>query len=159
MTMAKRIPCVTAGTIYAYLSSRVGHESGEGTFRALTRGYTHWASGRIDHLDINTQHPEYCHIQSVMKPSVKPGGYHVWLLLGRDGPFASIQHATCICECAAGKCVGICFMLTSLCYYGYNYMFHLSGNWQAVLIIISALLHALVSLTASQFQLRPNWSP
>jgi len=98
--IAKRIPCVTAGTIYAYLSSRVGHESGEGTFRALTRGYTHWASGRIDRLDINTQHPEYCHIQSVMKPSMKPGSYHVWLLLGRDGPFASIQRATC--ECAAG---------------------------------------------------------
>ena len=98
--LAKRIPRVTAGTIYTYLSSHAGRESGEGTFRALTRGYTHWASGRIDRLDINTQHPEYCHIQSVMKPSMKPGSYHVWLLLGRDGPFASVQRATC--ECAAG---------------------------------------------------------
>ena len=34
--MAKRIPCVTAGTIYVHLSSRAGHESGEETFRALT---------------------------------------------------------------------------------------------------------------------------
>jgi len=82
--MAKKILCVTAGTIYAYLSSHVGHESGEGTFRSQTRGYTDWASGHIDCLDINTQHPEYCHIQSVMKPSMKPGSYHVWLLLGHD---------------------------------------------------------------------------
>ena len=71
--MAKRIPCVTAGTIYAYLSSHAGNESGEGTFKALTQGYTHWASGHIDCLDVNIQHPDYCHIQSVMKPSMKPG--------------------------------------------------------------------------------------
>ncbi len=98
--MAKKIPRVRTGTVYTYLASHAGRDSGEGTSRALTRGYIHWASGRIDGLEVNAQHPEYCHIQSVMKPSMKPGSYHVWLLLGRAGPFASVQCATC--ECAAG---------------------------------------------------------
>lgn len=98
--MATRLPIVTSGTVYVYLPSQTGRDTGEGTFRALTRGYNHWASGRIDSLEVNTHHPMYCHVQSVMKPSMKPGSYHVWLLLGCDGPFASIQAATC--ECAAG---------------------------------------------------------
>lgn len=41
---AKKLPCVTAGVIYTYLSTHAGRESGEGTFRALTPGYIHWAS-------------------------------------------------------------------------------------------------------------------
>lgn len=35
-----------------------------------------------------------------MKPSMKPGSYHVWLLLGHTGPFATVEGATC--DCAAG---------------------------------------------------------
>ena len=99
-TIAKKIPHVTTGTIYTYLSAHASQGSGDGTFRALTRGYTHWASGRIDRLEVNVQHPQYCHVQSSMKPSMKPGSYHVWILLERTGPFATIHSATC--ECAAG---------------------------------------------------------
>ena len=98
--LAKNIPYVTSGVIYTYLSTHSGRESGEGTFRALTRGYTHWASGRIDRMEVNNQNPEYCHVRSNMKPSMKPGSYNVWILLGRVGHFATIQCATC--ECAAG---------------------------------------------------------
>ena len=36
--LAKNIPYVTSGVIYTYLSTHSGRESGEGTFRALTRG-------------------------------------------------------------------------------------------------------------------------
>ena len=35
------------------LDSHAGRERGEGTFRALTQGYNHWASGRIERLDVN----------------------------------------------------------------------------------------------------------
>ena len=56
--IAKKIPRVTNGTIYTYLSAHASQSSGDGTFRALTRGYTHWASGRIDRLEVNAQHPQ-----------------------------------------------------------------------------------------------------
>lgn len=36
-----------------------------------------------------------------MKPSMKQGSYNVWILLGRVGPYATIERATC--ECAAGS--------------------------------------------------------
>ena len=98
--MAKKIPCVTAGTLYTYLSGHTGRTTSDGTFRALQRGYTHWASGRINQIEINYLNPDYCHVQSVMTPSMKQGTYHVWLLLRCEGPFASIQNATC--QCAAG---------------------------------------------------------
>lgn len=99
-SMTKKVPRVTTGTVYTYLSAHASQGSGDGMFRALTRGYTHWASGRIDRVEVNIQHPQYCHVQSVMKPSMKPGSYRVWVLLKRTGPFANIQGATC--ECAAG---------------------------------------------------------
>ena len=46
--VGKKIPCVTSGTVYTYLANHVHKNGGEGTFRALMQGYTHWASGRID---------------------------------------------------------------------------------------------------------------
>jgi hypothetical protein len=64
------------------------------------RGYTHWASGRMEELEVNTHHPSFCHVQCFMKPSMRPGKYRVYILLGRDGDFATIVTATC--ECAAG---------------------------------------------------------
>lgn len=75
-------------------------EKEEGTFRALTRGYIHWASGRIIQIEVNLENPLYCHVQSTMTPSMKRGSYHLWLLLGRNGDFASVLSATC--ECVAG---------------------------------------------------------
>ena len=89
------------GFLYTYLAGESGVGNvGQSTFRALTRGYTHWASGRLDNLEINSQHPHYCHIRSIMKPSMKQGSYHVYLLLGREGEVVTVQAATC--ECVAG---------------------------------------------------------
>ena len=98
--IAKKIPSVTSGVVYTYLSTHAGHNSSDKTFRALTRGYTHWASGRIDHVEVNYLNPLYCHVRSNMKPSMKPGIYHVWILLEKVGNFATVKCATC--ECAAG---------------------------------------------------------
>ena len=90
--------------MYVYLSiySGAGRDVGkqEGTFRALTRGYTHWASGRISQIDVNLENPMYCHVRSTMTPSMKQGNYHVWLLLERNEDFATVLSATC--ECVAG---------------------------------------------------------
>lgn len=90
------------GLVYTYLAGGVGHDHSEsqGAFRALTRGYTHWASGRLSVLEIHTQHPEYCHVRSNMKPSMKTGIYTVYMLLSKNGGVTSVVSATC--ECAAG---------------------------------------------------------
>ncbi|KAL5493382.1 hypothetical protein EMCRGX_G014558 [Ephydatia muelleri] len=86
--VAPDIPTVTVGD--------------EGAFRALTRGYAHWASGRLEKLSVNTNNPKYCHIRAAMKPSMKTGVYHAYLLLESDAEgLASILAATC--ECVAGK--------------------------------------------------------
>ena len=90
------------GTVYIYLASSAGRdiEKEEGTFRALTRGYVYWASGRISQIEVNLENPMYCHVRSTMTPSMKQGNYHLWLLLGKNGDFASVLSATC--ECVAG---------------------------------------------------------
>ena len=71
-----------------------------GAFRALTRGYNHWASGRLEQVQVNTMHPSYCHIRCTCTPSMKPGRYRVYLLLGHEDVVNNIETATC--ECAAG---------------------------------------------------------
>ena len=94
------------GTLYAYLAEGVGHSKGEGAFRALSRGYTHWASSRLEELEeleMNTQNPSFCHVRCPIKPSMETGKYTVYILLGRDGDFATIALATC--ECAVGYVV------------------------------------------------------
>ncbi len=88
------------GLVYTYLSGHVGHVGDHGTFRALARGYTHWSSGRLEEVQINTNHPQYCHVRCKMKPSMKVGIYNTYILLGKEGEVACIQKATC--ECAAG---------------------------------------------------------
>ena len=98
--------------MYTYLAGHVGHTGEQGAFRALTRGYTHWASGRLQEMEVNTTHPAYCHVRCMMKPLMKVGLYHVYLLLGREGELATICSATC--ECSAGYissvllCVWMC---------------------------------------------------
>ena len=86
--------------VYTYLAGAVGHSRSQGAFRALSRGYIHWASGRLNVMDVHTQHPEFCHVRSTMTPSMKTGTYQVYILLGRNGGATSVVSATC--ECAAG---------------------------------------------------------
>ena len=86
--------------MYTYLASGAGRAQSEGTFRALTCGFIHWASGRIDSIEVNIHNPLYVHIRSWVKPSMKQGSYHVWILLQREDDLATFRSATC--ECAAG---------------------------------------------------------
>ena len=88
---------VTTGLVYMYLAGLVGHMGDQGAFRALARGYTHWASGRLEEIQINTNNPEYCHVQCKIKPSMKVGVYNVYILLGKEGELACIHTATCGC--------------------------------------------------------------
>ncbi len=69
----------------------------QGAFRALQRGYAHWASGRLDRLKVNYRHPDYYHS---MTSSMKTGLYSMYLLLGKEGALATIKKATC--QCVAG---------------------------------------------------------
>ena len=99
--VASRIPKISHGTLYQYLSAGVGQEQESKTFRALYRGYNHWASGRVDEIEVNTQNLYYCFVKCVVTPSMKPGSYKVYLLLSRgsDG-YGDIRTASC--QCAAG---------------------------------------------------------
>ena len=131
----------SSGTLYSYLAEGVGRSKGEGAFRALSRGYTHWASGRMEELEINMHNPNFCHVRCLMKPSMKSGKYKVYCLLRRDGDFATIASVTC--ECAAG--------------YGYNYYTFSSCYRKSVTCThVSALLHALVAMTPTHLKPGPS---
>ena len=91
------------GVLYNYLASGCGKkETAEhGAFRALKRGYIHWASGRLNSIEVHYVHPHFCHIRCKMTPSMRAGIYRVYMLLARvEGDLATIEKATC--ECAAG---------------------------------------------------------
>ena len=94
------MPYLDVGLLYTYLAAGCGRKETQGAFRALQRGYAHWASGRLDRLEVNYRHPEYCHVRCSMTPSMKAGLYRVYMLLGKEGELATIKKATC--ECAAG---------------------------------------------------------
>ena len=99
--LSQKMPCITNGLVYTYLSQQTSHDNGESTFRALTRGFTHWKSGRIHTISISVQHPVYCHVQSTMKPLMKSGSYQVWIMLQCDDlGYASVKCASC--QCATG---------------------------------------------------------
>jgi len=106
--------------VYSYLSGALGRSGDEGAFRALSRGYTHWASGRISVLEVNTCNPQYCHVRSTMKPSMKAGSYQVYLLLGRSENYATVESATC--GCAAGY-VHVFVNVLYLCMFSYHFSF------------------------------------
>ena len=99
--VATKIPKVSHGTIYQYLSEGVGHDGDSKTFRALYRGYNHWASGRVEKIEVNTQNLYYCFVRSIVTPSMKTGNYKVNLLLS-GGPCGYGQIVTASCKCAAG---------------------------------------------------------
>ena len=62
---------------------------------------TVWRDGLwLDSIEVNLQNPLYIHVRSSMKPSMKAGCYHVWILLQWEDDLATIKSATC--ECAAG---------------------------------------------------------
>ena len=99
--ISQKMPCITNGLVYIRLSQQASNDNGESTFGASTRGYTHWKFGRIHTISINIKHPIYCHIQSTMKPSMKPCSYQVWIMLQHDDlGYATVKCATC--QCAAG---------------------------------------------------------
>ena len=82
--MAEQIPAVFPTTLYSYLADGVGNVSGQGAFRALTRGYIHWSSGRLSKMQFNDNNPNYCFVRCMMRPSMRPTGlYKVLLLLQR----------------------------------------------------------------------------
>ena len=78
--------------------------------RALAHGYLHLSSGRIDHLEVN---PNYAHIQSLMKPLMKQGTNHVYLLLEQVMEHANIVTSTC--DCAAGYIKCTCDVFAHCC--------------------------------------------
>jgi len=93
--LSAKLPCVTSGMVYLYLAKDTCQDNGRSTFRALARGNTHWASGHINTILVN------CHIESIMRPSMKDGSYRVWIMLGgNDLGYAHVLCATC--GCAAG---------------------------------------------------------
>ena len=71
-------------------------------FRTLQQGFMHWSSVQLITSEMNYKKPLYCNIRSQMTPSMKPGIYHVYILLEHNGEFASVKIATCQCE--ASKC-------------------------------------------------------
>ena len=95
---------LSTGLVYSYLAGHVGHRTNcEGAFRALKRGYAHWASGRLARIDVNVDNPEYCHVRATTKASMKPVSNNVGLLLKKTKPLTNIIKATC--QCAASVSV------------------------------------------------------
>ena len=97
-TISERIPIISNGNMYQYLSCG---EKQSTTFRALYKGYNHWASGRVEKIEININNPSYCFVRCCVVPSMKAGVYKVNLLLRKDSAgYGEIQTASC--QCAAG---------------------------------------------------------
>ena len=110
MEMKALMPVVYPTTLYEYLAEGVGNVSGAHAFRALTRGYTHWASGRLNKLEANTCNPTLCFVCCQMRPSMKSGFYTVKIILRKhDDNVASIAQATC--QCAAGYVISYSILL------------------------------------------------
>lgn len=155
--------------MYTYLAGHVGHTGDQGAFRALARGYTHWASGRLEEIQVKTNHPEFCHVRCTMKPSMRSSTYHVYLLLGREGELATICSATC--EFAAGYVhVNLSYTKTPHGHSGTHLLsfpfslplhvhIYIENRKSASCTHVSAVLHALAGLNPTTFQLKPNLPP
>ena len=89
--------------MYTYLADGAGRTGKDGAFRSLHRGFAHWSSGRLSHVEVNIHHPLFCHVRCKMTPSMKQGLYNVYILFRNQGGLGSIEMATC--ECAAGYVV------------------------------------------------------
>lgn len=102
--IAEQLPIVSPSTLYTYLAEGVGNTKGSLAFRALKRGYVHWACGRMNKLEVQTRHPHFTFIRSVMIPSVQSGTYSVKVLLKKQSVNNQVVGEVChaSCECAAG---------------------------------------------------------
>ena len=102
--IAKDMPSVSPTTLYTYLAEGVGNAKVSQAFRALKRGYIHWASGRLSKLEVHTLHPVYSFIRASIVPSMRTGTYLVKIILKKlrvgDQVIGSVCQASC--ECAAG---------------------------------------------------------
>lgn len=103
--IAKQLPCVLPTSLYTYLAEGVGNSRGSMAFRALKRGYVHWASGRVSKVEVHTRHPHFAFVRSTVIPSMRSGSYVVKLLLKkrmlRNAVMGDVRMASC--ECAAGS--------------------------------------------------------
>lgn len=89
------------GLVYTYLAGHVGcNTSNVGAFRALKQGYISWASGRLERMEVNMNRPNYCHIRTGVKASMRNATYSVYLLVHSTDYQVSVERATC--PCAAG---------------------------------------------------------
>ena len=93
--------------LYTYLADSLGRPCA-GSFRALTRGYLHWASGRVQKIEVNIRNPNYCHIRSSMVPSMKKGSYMVYVLLECEDGLAVVKTAACDCPAGYGFIMHTC---------------------------------------------------
>lgn len=102
--IAKQLPSISNTTLYTYLAEGVGNTKGSLAFRALKRGYVHWASGRMKKLEVQTRHPNFTFVRSTMIPSMRSGTYSVKLLLKKHTVQGQVIGEVCqaSCQCAAG---------------------------------------------------------
>ena len=90
--------------LYTYMAEGVGNTKGSSAFRALKRGYVHWASGRMKKLEVQTRHPSFTFVHSTVIPSMRSGTCSVKLLLENRTVQGQVIGEVCqaSCECAAG---------------------------------------------------------
>lgn len=97
-------PSVSHGTLYTYLAEGFGNVLGKRAFRALTRGYVHYASGRVKNIEVQNKSMSYTFVRSSMIPSMKPRQYKVQLMLKKEYVqqecVGKVVQASC--DCAAG---------------------------------------------------------
>ena len=103
-SITNKMPSVSPSTLYTYLAEGVGNAKGSQAFQALKRGYIHWASGRINKLEVHNRHPVYTFVRCSIIPSMRSETYLVKLMLKKQAInsqiLGSVHQASC--ECAAG---------------------------------------------------------
>ena len=139
------ILCRLVGLVYTYLAGHVGRDGNEGTFRALIRGYTHWASGRMEELQVITNNPDFCHVHE----AIHEGRYIPCV------PSPGTRRESCQNLFSYMSVCSWVFVLDS---------FHLPVSWMFTVLNVlsdsrksascthvSAVLHALSALTPTSF--------
>ena len=127
---------ISNGNMYQYLCG----EKQSATFRALYRGYNHWASGRVEKIEVNINDPSYCFVRCVVIPLMKN-----WYLQSnyftKEG-FRRVWRNKI-------SLLSMCCWVSTMAFIIIIYFYSLS----ATCVHVSAILHALVSITSS---LQPN---